>query len=115
MRVAFLGTTAFAVTVLDDLSTGYEDAVVAGATLVRGRVHDAAAEVLGRAGTPISDSAAQISSTVCAAHHASIRARRASGPALPTSGVSSPCLAAPPSTRRMSRAAISRPPALITT
>jgi UDP-glucose 4-epimerase len=34
------------VTVLDDLSTGYRDAVPAGATFVRGRVHDAIGEVL---------------------------------------------------------------------
>ena len=68
----------------------------------------------GPTGTPASPSAAQISSTVCAAHHASIRARRASGPELPTSGASSP-VPAPPSTRRMRRAAISRAPALMTT
>jgi UDP-glucose 4-epimerase len=34
------------VVVLDDLSTGYAEAVPAGASLVRGRVHDAAADVL---------------------------------------------------------------------
>jgi UDP-glucose 4-epimerase len=34
------------VVVLDDLSTGYAEAVPAGATLVRGRVHDAAGDVL---------------------------------------------------------------------
>jgi UDP-glucose 4-epimerase len=34
------------VTILDDLSTGHGDALPAGATLVRGRVHDLAAEVV---------------------------------------------------------------------
>ena len=34
------------VTVIDDLGAGHEDAVPAGATLVRGRIHDVAAEVV---------------------------------------------------------------------
>jgi UDP-glucose 4-epimerase len=34
------------VTVVDDLSTGHEDALPAGATFVRGRVHDVAADVV---------------------------------------------------------------------
>ncbi|MBE1533633.1 UDP-glucose 4-epimerase GalE [Actinomadura algeriensis] len=38
------------VVVLDDLSTGHEDAVPAGARLVRGTLRDTAAEVLGGAG-----------------------------------------------------------------
>ncbi len=38
------------VTVLDDLSTGHLDAVPAGARFVRGRLHEAAAEVLGGGG-----------------------------------------------------------------